>query len=131
VIIADNTADSPPTGLGGTSATATIRSMRITRAAGVVLKNAVANASRFGSRSTPGTVRASIIADATRFAGADVRGRPLLFTPNPRQAGSSVSHWDQSASRNLLMEPAINLDLTSFLVPPFDLTLPLLQDMGW
>jgi hypothetical protein len=32
---------------------------------------------------------------------------------------------------NLLMEPNLNLDLTTSLVPPKDLTKPLLSDLGW
>jgi hypothetical protein len=46
-------------------------------------------------------------------------------------SGSSVSHWDVSASPNLLMEPNINDDLTLSVVPPLDLTLTLLKDLGW
>ena len=42
-----------------------------------------------------------------------------------------MSHWDVSAFPNLLMEPNINPDLTTTLVPPLDLTFPLLQDIGW
>ncbi len=54
-------------------------------------------------------------------------GRVELFTPNPVQPGSSVSHWNTTASPNLLMEPAINtgLPLTG------DLTRQLLRDIGW
>jgi hypothetical protein len=55
----------------------------------------------------------------------------MLYTPNPFQPGSSVSHWDTSANRNLLMEPAINADLTQSVRPPQDLTLPLFKDIGW
>jgi len=29
------------------------------------------------------------------------------------------------------MEPALGADLTQSLVPPLDLTLPLLRDIGW
>jgi hypothetical protein len=54
-------------------------------------------------------------------------GRPLLYTPNPLIGWSSVSHWDVSAFPNLLMEPNINSDLTTSLVPPLDITLPLLK----
>jgi hypothetical protein len=66
-----------------------------------------------------------------RIAGADVNGNPLLYTPNPLVSGSSVSHWDVTASPNLLMEPNINPDLTTTLTAPIDLTLPLLKDLGW
>ena len=54
-----------------------------------------------------------------------------MNTPSVLAAGSSVSHWDPSAFPNLLMEPAINSDLTTLLVPPKDITLPLLKDIGW
>ena len=36
-----------------------------------------------------------------------------------------------SLTPNQLMEPFINSDLTFALEPPRDLTLPLLQDIGW
>jgi hypothetical protein len=58
-------------------------------------------------------------------------GFVLMYTPNPYQPGSSVSHWDTSATRNLLMEPAINGDLTHEVTVPFDLTLELFKDIGW
>jgi len=64
-------------------------------------------------------------------AGADAAGRALLYTPNPFQSGSSVSHWDTSAFPNQLMEPAINGDLTHEVTPPNDLSFPLLKDIGW
>ncbi|MDP4625281.1 MAG: hypothetical protein NWT08_09105 [Akkermansiaceae bacterium] len=54
-------------------------------------------------------------------------GRLNLFAPNPVQVGSSVSHWTNSASPNLLMEPSINVNLDRRL----DLTLTLLKDIGW
>jgi len=36
-----------------------------------------------------------------------------------------------TATPNLLMEPNISPDLTTTLVPPYDLTVPLLKDIGW
>ena len=45
--------------------------------------------------------------------------------------GSSISHYDTVASRNLLMEPAISADLTHRLKAPDDLTFELLRDIGW
>lgn len=130
VLIADN-APGAPAGLGGSDPTITIPSARITQAAGITLKAAVLAAPKYGSRSTPGAVTASWDSDASRLAGTDSLGRPLLYTPNPLVGGSSVSHWDVSAFRNLLMEPNINNDLTTSLVPPLDLTLPLFKDIGW
>ena len=55
-------------------------------------------------------------------------GKMKLYAPNPVQTGSSVSHWDRSATPNLLMEPSINADL------PFqglDITPEQMQDIGW
>jgi hypothetical protein len=54
-----------------------------------------------------------------------------MYAPRPNQPGSSVSHYDTSATPNQLMEPAINADLRHEVQPPFDLTLPLLKDIGW
>jgi hypothetical protein len=116
---------------GGADPSVTIPSVGITQADGEMLKAAVAAAKPYGSRSTPGSVTASLAIDPNRKAGADLAGRPLLYTPSPLVPGSSVSHWDVSASPNLLMEPNINADLTLTLTPPLDLTLPLLKDLGW
>ena len=53
--------------------------------------------------------------------------RPRLYAPNPTEPGSSISHWDTSATPNLLMEPNLSGDLPHAV----DLTLPLLRDIGW
>jgi hypothetical protein len=78
-----------------------------------------------------GGVTASIAADTTVRAGADAFGRARVFAPFPVAGGSSISHYDSIASRNLLMEPAINRDLTHRLKAPDDLTFELLRDIGW
>jgi len=130
VIIANNAAGAPP-GLGGADPTITIPTVSISQASGVTLKQAITDAVKYGSRGRPGSVSGALALDATRRAGADAAGRPLLYTPNPLASGSSVSHWDVSAFPNLLMEPNINADLTTTLVPPLDLTVPLLHDVGW
>jgi hypothetical protein len=78
-----------------------------------------------------GGVTASIATDPTIRAGADAAGRARLYAPFPVALGSSLSHYDTAAFRNLLMEPAINADLTHSLTPPEDLTLPLMRDIGW
>ncbi len=116
---------------GGADSSIRIPSVGITREDGAALKAAVAAAKPLGTRAQPGQVTASLAIDPTRKAGADKLGRPLLYTPNPLVTGSSVSHFDVSASPNLLMEPSINDDLTLKVVPPKDLTLPLLKDLGW
>ena len=116
---------------GGADATVTIPSAGLSLADGNTLIAAVNAAKPYGTRASAGTVTATLATDPTRLAGADAAGRPLLYTPNPLVSGSSVSHWDVSAFPNLLMEPNINADLTTTVVPPKDLTLPLLQDIGW
>jgi hypothetical protein len=130
VIIANNAAGAAP-GLGGADPTIVIPTVSVSQADGVKLKAGVAAAVKYGSRSQPGAMSTSFTLDTSRRAGADAAGRPLLYTPNPLIGGSSVSHWDVSAFPNLLMEPNINSDLTTTLVPPKDLTFPLLQDIGW
>lgn len=54
-------------------------------------------------------------------------GRVALFTPNPYQGGSSVSHFSTAAFPNLLMEPSI----TSGLPINLDLARQLMRDIGW
>jgi hypothetical protein len=124
VIIADNVAGGPPPDLGGTDATVTIPSVRITQADGSTIKSVLK--ARRNNR-----VFGNLALDPSIFAGADGSGRALVYTPNPFQGGSSVSHFDTSATRNLLMEPAINDDLTHSVIPPQDLTYRTLQDLGW
>jgi hypothetical protein len=69
--------------------------------------------------------------DISALAGADSANRVLMFAPNPVQSGSSVSHYDTSAFRNLLMEPNISDDLTHSVTAPQDLTFDLMRDIGW
>ncbi len=126
VIVVDNAAGSPPSGLGGADATITIPSVRITLADGTTLKAALATRSR-----THSGVFATLGLNSAAYAGADAAARAWMYAPNPYQSGSSVSHWDTSAFPNLLMEPAINGDLTHEVTPPNDLTFPLLKDIGW
>ena len=76
-------------------------------------------------------VTASLGVDMTVRAGADALDRARVFAPFPVAGGSSISHFDTVASRNLLMEPAINADLTHNVKAPFDLTFELLRDVGW
>jgi hypothetical protein len=69
--------------------------------------------------------------DLSIRAGADASGRTRMFAPFPVAGGSSISHYDSVARRNLLMEPAINADLTHNVKAPDDLTFELLRDLGW
>lgn len=116
VIIVNNVAGAPTT-MGGSSATVTIPVVMVSQADGTALKAQLANG-----------VFATIHSSATKRAGADALGRPLVYTPNPLQSGSSVSHFDTSAMPNLLMEPAINSDLDPDGV---DLALSVFHDLGW
>lgn len=126
VIIADNVAGSPPPDLGGADPTVTIPAVRITLADGNTFKSAL----RFRSRTKSG-VFVTMQLNMAVYAGADPLGRALMYTPNPWAGGSSVSHFDTSARRNLLMEPSINRDLTHSVVPPEDLSFSLMKDIGW
>lgn len=126
VLIADNVAGSPPPGLGGSDPTITIPAVRITLADGNALKTQLRTRSR-----TASGVFARLATFGTQLAGADALGRVKMFAPNPFQSGSSVSHYDSSATPNLLMEPSINGNLTQTVVPPIDLTMPLFLDIGW
>ncbi len=72
------------------------------------------------------------IASGFLTAGRDAAtGRVQLFTPNPLQPGSSISHFDTAAAtnsmNNLLMEPVINIGLAIDL----DLTRQQMRDIGW
>ena len=126
MIVADNVAGSPPADLGGADPAVTIPSVRISLGDGNALKAQL----KRRTRTTSGVV-ASLYIAGSQLRGANPFGNVLMYTPNPFQAGSSVSHWDTFAFRNLLMEPAINADLTQSVVPPQDLTFPLLRDIGW
>jgi hypothetical protein len=79
----------------------------------------------------PNGVVVNLAVDPTIRAGADAAGRPRVYAPFPIAGGSSISHYDTVAFRNLLMEPAISSDLTHNLKAPFDLTFELLHDEGW
>lgn len=116
VIVVNNVAGGP-TPMGGSSATITIPALMVSIDTGNLLKAELANG-----------LTASLQTSPTERAGADPAGRPLIYTPNPLQLGSSVSHFDVSAAPNLLMEPAINSDLPQ---DDVGLTLELFRDLGW
>lgn len=68
------------------------------------------------------------IASSFLTAGRDpANGTVQLFTPNPVQGGSSVSHWSTATSPNLLMEPSINSGIPLTL----DLSRQQMRDIGW
>jgi hypothetical protein len=127
MIVVDNVAGDPPADMSGADPTLTIPSVRVTLATGNAIKAAM--------KDTPSGRSSGVVArlgvDTSQLAGADKAGRVMLFSPNPFQPGSSVSHWDTSAFRNLLMEPFINADLPHAVKAPQDLTKEMFKDIGW
>jgi len=115
VIIANNTTGLPQP--GGSDPTITIPVIGVSQATGNSIK------AQLGVG-----VNATMKLDPTRLAGADPQNRVLLYTPNPLEIGSSISHWDVTCSPNMLMEPAINSDLGA---GQFDLTQYQFEDIGW
>ena len=123
VIVADwDPANVPPPGLGGSDPAIVIPAVRITFAAGNTLKAAVG---------APLVASMERNAASPVFAGTDTQNHVKLYAPAVVAPGSSVSHYDTTADRNLLMEPFINSDLTHSVQSPEDLTLELLHDIGW
>ncbi len=116
VIIVNNTTGSAPS-MSGSDPSITIPVVSLSQSDGNAVKTALGS----------GVVHVTIGLDPNHLAGADDAGRLLMYAPNPVQSGSSVSHWDTSEFPNLLMEPAINADLTA----QVDLTYNAFVDEGW
>jgi hypothetical protein len=116
-VILINNAAGPEPPLRGSSPTVTIPVASLSQTDGNAIKAALGS----------GAVTAKLSLDPTKLAGTDFTGRVRMYDPNPDQPGSSVSHFDVSAFPNLLMEPAINPDLTQNV----DLTRPNFVDIGW
>ena len=126
VIIVDNVAGSPPPGWAAPIRRSPSRPCASRLPTARLFKNALRTRSR-----TRSGVLVTMLLNLATYAGADAAGRALIFTPNPFQGGSSVSHWDTIHTPNQLMEPAINGDLTHSVTLPQDLTFALLRDIGW
>jgi hypothetical protein len=126
VVIADNSPSTPPQPLAGIDATITIPSLRVSQADGLEIKTAIADTPprRIGPIGV-------LFENQLKLQGADYLQRVFLYTPNPLQLGSSVSHYDTLAKPNLLMEPFATPFQPIAVSPPQDLTLPLLLDLGW
>ena len=114
--IVANNAPGGPAPMGGFSPFVTIPSVGITLDQGNAIKGA-------------GKVNLKLILDPDNLAGANEDGFVQLYAPNPVQPGSSKSHFDTSATPNLLMEPSITPDLES--ATDLDLTPALFEDIGW
>lgn len=95
---------------------------------GTTLHPDIPDESDVASRLVLAGVSANMRFDPDQPTGVDGAGRVLLYMPNPIEPGSSGSHFDPTASPNLLMEPAISPDLAFAEV---DLTDDALRDMGW
>lgn len=118
VLIVNNVSSAPIT-MGGSDPGITIPSLMITLADGNSIKTQLGMAQ---------TVMANMTVDTSSLSGTyPGTGRVLVYTPNPLEPGSSVSHWDVTATPNLLMEPAINSDLHDSV----DLTRYAFEDIGW
>ena len=115
VVIVNNVASPAVSGMTGADPGITIPVVMVSQADGNNIKSLI----------SLGVVM-TIGADNTQLAGTDTNGRLKLYSPNPLEPGSSVSHWDVSATPNLLMEPFINPDLTGV-----DMTRFLFEDIGW
>ena len=115
VIVVNNVSGAPPA-MGGSDPTITIPSASVSNTDGDTLKAHLGQG-----------LNASLKTDPSVLSGADAQGRVMIYAPNPLQPGSSVSHWDVSCTPNLLMEPAINADVTA---NP-DLTRYAFEDIGW
>lgn len=114
-IVANNQPGGPAP-MGGSSPFVTIPSVGITLAQGDAFKAA-------------GKSNVKLILNPDKLAGANDDGQVLLYAPDPVQPGSSKSHFDTSASPNLLMEPSITSTLDS--ANDLDLTPALFEDIGW
>lgn len=117
LIVADSVPGCPALGMSGVDPTITIPVVRVTHDDGARLKAAL----------LVGMLNVTLRVDPSQRAGSDAAGHIKVYTPTPYATGSSVSHWDISATPNLLMEPALNPDLSA---DP-DLTINQLADIGW
>lgn len=116
VVVANNVPGSSALLMAGDDPSIAIPVVSVTQADGASLRGSLAAG-----------VSVILRLDPDRLAGADDSNRMLLYAPNPFEDGSSTSHWDTSAFPHLLMQPNLGGDLAHVV----DLTLPLLEDLGW
>jgi hypothetical protein len=127
LVIGDNAPSAIPADMSGSGDGAFDQS--ITLQAGRVTL-AVADLLRTGLSS--GSVQVTLGTDPTsNLRGADAMGRVLLYAPVTFAPASSISHFDTTATRNLLMEPFSTQNIRHTLVAPHDLTLAQMRDIGW
>jgi hypothetical protein len=116
VIVANNIPDGLPP-MGGDDSNIRISSVGISQADGNAIK------------ATLPFVFTELCRDPNSLAGADDGGRVRLYAPNPVEPGSSIAHWDTTASPDLLMEPFLQPDVRGS--EDLDLTPVLFLDIGW
>ncbi len=75
----------------------------------------------------PATTRAAALLGASPL---DSEGRIFMYAPSVYDKGSSLSHFEESTSPDLLMEPFASSDL-DVLEDDIDLAREFLYDMGW
>ncbi len=114
VIFVNNVAG-PPVVMEDSSSAITIPAVMVAQADGNAIRAQLAAG-----------VTARIGAEDARPSGLHASGKLLMYAPNPLEIGSSMSHFDSSATPNLLMEPMVNGDISGV-----DLTLYALEDFGW
>lgn len=118
LVIADNRKETcQPPSMGGSDDSVRIPVVSITQDDGAALR----------AQLPATTVSASLRVDPSQRAGMTSAGQVRLYAPCTLQGGSSIYHFDTTASPNLVMEPAINADLLDTL----DLTVYLMMDLGW
>lgn len=114
VVVNQETCGLPP--MGGDDSAIRIPAVGISKADGDSIRAQLASGGE-----------ANLRVDPAAKAGASSGGFVKLYAPCELEDGSSVHHWDVSATPNVLMEPAINSDLRHVL----DLTLYQMLDLGW
>lgn len=127
VVIGDNVASAAPADMAGSGNGAfdqsiTIPAGRVTLAVADIIRNGL----------LAGTVNVNLGTNPTsNLRGGDSLGRVQLYAPLAFASGSSTSHFDTRATRNLLMEPFNTANTRHTLTPPDDLTLAQMRDIGW
>ena len=115
VVLADNRKETClPPGMSGSNDAVMIPMISITQDDGAALRAASG-------------VNAMLRVDPSRMAGASPEGHVRLYAPCTFSAGSSIYHWDITATPNLLMEPFISGDL----IDTVDLSIYQMIDIGW
>lgn len=115
VLVANSIPGGSLSPMGGSDPSITIPSMGISFELGQELRAST-------------TAVAKLVLDESVLAGTQ-EGFVRLYAPTTVALGSSISHYDTSATPNLLMEPFITDTLRA--ADTLDLTPALFEDLGW